>query len=158
MKEENITPIIYNLLKSAHINRSIKEDLFQDLYLYHLQLEKRYNPTMSVPIEAFMVKFLKWRMWTLIKTEYVSNNLLPENISDYREEEDIDLSPLIRGIIDTSENDTALLILRHVGNKSYSELTQYTGLSIEGTRKKLNRLENQIKWEGINKEIAKNEK
>lgn len=159
MKEEEISPIINNLLKTAHINRSIKEDLFQDLYLYHLQLEKRYISTMNVPLEAFMVKFLKWRMWTLIKTEYSDSNQLPENISDHREEdleEDLeDINILIEGLGDISEEDKTLLILRHSLDKSYKELARFTGLSIEGVRKKLSKIERRIRWEGINKETVK---
>ena len=75
MKEEHISSIIHNLLKTAHISRGIKEDLFQDLYLYHLQLEKRYKPELNVPLEAFIIKFLKWRMWSLIKLEYAKTTL-----------------------------------------------------------------------------------
>lgn len=158
MKEENIFPIIKNLLKTAHVNHSIKEDLFQDLYLYHLQLEKRYISSMNVPLEAFLVKFLQWKMWALIKNEYSTITNIVENLPDYREEEEeVDLSPLLRGTIEISESEASLLILRHIGKKSYIELSQYSGLSIEGIRKKLNKIERSIKWEGINKKIMRKE-
>lgn len=159
MKEEEIASLILNLLKTAHI-KHIKADLFQDLYLYYLQLEKRYKPELNVPEEAFLIKFLTWRMWKLIKNHQKTSgesNLI-ENAPDYREEdEEVDLSPLIEGLSCISEPDMILLILRHIQNKSYLELAQQSGLSIEGVRKKLNKIEGRIKWEGTNKEMKKKE-
>lgn len=158
MKEENISLIIQNLLKTAHISRDIKDDLFQDLYLYHLQLEKSYKPELNVPIEAFMVKFLKWRMWTLIKLAYIKTPPLPESIPDYREEDISDISIVIEGMSDILKEDEMLVILRHSLDKSYQELSQITGLSIEGVRKKLKKIEKRIKWQSTNKERWKKEK
>ena len=158
MKEENISLIIQNLLKTAHISRDIKEDLFQDLYLYHLQLEKSYKPELNVPIEAFMIKFLKWRMWTLIKLAYIKTPPLPESIPDYREEDISDISIVIEGMSDILKEDEMLVILRHSLDKSYKELSQITGLSIEGVRKKLKKIEKRIKWQSTNKEREKKEK
>lgn len=160
MKEEIISQIIHNLLKTAHISRHIKEDLFQDLYLYHLQLEKRYKPELNIPLEAYIIKFLKWRMWALIKIENAKTTPIDENIPDYREKDivDIDLiteevSKVIDKLID---EDKTLLLLRHSLDKSYQELAQITGLSIEGMRKKLKKLETRLKWES--KMRKKNEK
>ena len=158
MKEENISSIIRNLLKTAHISRDIKDDLFQDLYLYHLQLEKSYKPELNVPIEAFMIKFLKWRMWTLIKLAYIKTPPLPESIPDYREEDISDISIVIEGMSDILKEDEMLVILRHSLDKSYKELSQITGLSIEGVRKKLKKIEKRIKWQSTNKEREKKEK
>lgn len=150
MKEEHISSIIHNLLKTAHISRGIKEDLFQDLYLYHLQLEKRYKPELNVPLEAFIIKFLKWRMWSLIKLEYAKTTLLVDNIPDYREEDIVNVDLIIEGMSKVVDENKTLLILRHVLGKSYQELSQITGLSIEGIRKKLKKLEVQIKWKEKN--------
>ena len=150
MKEEHISSIIHNLLKTAHISRGIKEDLFQDLYLYHLQLEKRYKPELNVPLEAFIIKFLKWRMWSLIKLEYAKTTLLVDNIPDYREEDIVNVDLIIEGMSKLVDENKTLLILRHVLGKSYQELSQITGLSIEGIRKKLKKLEVQIKWKEKN--------
>lgn len=158
MKEEIIFPIIKNLLKTAHTSRDIKEDLFQDLYLYHLQIEKRYKPELNVPLEAFLIKFLKWRMWALIKIEYAKTPPLAENIPDYREENLEDITIVIEGLSNLLDEDKTLLILRHSLDKSYKELARFTGLSIEGVRKKLNKIESRIKWESINKVIEKKEK
>ncbi len=151
MKEEIISQIIHNLLKTAHISRHIKEDLFQDLYLYHLQLEKRYRPELNIPLEAYLVKFLKWRMWRLIQIEGVNKATSIEDISDYREET-ISVN-LVPEMFKVADEDKTLLILRHSLDKSYRELAQITGLSIEGVRKKLKKLETQIKWEGKTRRI-----
>lgn len=149
VKEEKITPIITNLLKTVRGYGNIKEDLFQELYLYHLELEKRYSPSFNVPIEAFMIKFLKWRMWTLVKKESASIIQVSEYFPDYREEEEeVNLSPLIEGFVSVTEAEAALLILRHIGNKSYQELALHTGMCVEGIRKKLTKIEQRIKWEG----------
>ena len=158
MKEEIISQIIHNLLKTAHISRHIKEDLFQDLYLYHLQLEKRYKPELNIPLEAYIIKFLKWRMWALIKIEIESAKTTPivENIPDYRKEDIIDVDLITERMSKVIDEDKTLLILRHSLGKSYQKLAQITGLSIEGIRKKLKKLETQIKWE--DKARKKNEK
>ena len=158
MNEKDISPIIHNLLKTAHISRGIKEDLFQDLYLYHLQLAKRYKPERGVPLEAFLIKFLKWRMWALIKLEYEKTTPIAENIPDYREEDIVDVDLITEGMSKVIDEDKTLLILRHALGKSYQKLSQITGLSIEGVRKKLKKLEAQIKWESIDKATVKKDK
>ena len=158
MNIEKISPIIHNLLKTTHISRCIKEDLFQDLYLYHIQLEKRYNSELNVPLEAFLIKFLKWRMWALIKNVYQHTTEIMDNIQDYREEPAEDSTALLKELNNVLEEDKTLLILRHCLGKSYQELTKFTGLSIEGVRKKLKKIEDRIKWESLGKKKGKKEK
>lgn len=160
MEEKILFSIIKNLLKKAYCSQDIKEDLFQDLYLYYLQIEKKYTSEMNVPFEAFIVKFLKWRMWTLIKSKYLPSIYIGEESDalDYREIEEVDLSPLIEGLANVSAEDLTLLILKHIGNKSYTELSCKLGLSIEGIRKKIIKLERKIKWAGKSNQITKKEK
>mgnify|MGYP001561050517 FL=1 len=161
LKEEIISQIIHNLLKTAHISRPIKEDLFQDLYLYHLELKNRYRPELNIPLEAYLVKFLKWKMWRLIQIEGANKATSIEDIADYadyREETiSVDLAFKMFKVADkVADEDKTLLLLRHSLDKSYQELAQITGLSIEGVRKKLKKLETRLKWES--KMRKKNEK
>ena len=157
MKEEEIIPLINGILTNAHTNRDIREDLFQDLYLYHLQLEKKFLPEAKVPLQAYMIKFLTWRMWTLVKSKYYFNVQIPEDVTDYRDDS-LDMDILKEGMISLSEEDKTLVILRYFDNMSLDKLSQITGMSIEGIRKKLNKIQGRIKWEGISKEIVKNER
>ena len=65
------------------------------------------------------------------------NNPIVDNIPDYREEDIVNVDLIIEGMSKVVDENKTLLILRHVLGKSYQELSQITGLSIEGIRKKL---------------------
>src|SRR3989304_4713496 len=104
MEETEIIEIINNLIKKAHIHKDLKEDLFQELYLYYLQLKRRYLPETKVPFKAFIIKFLTWKMWAVVSrnTDLPIENI--ESLVDSRDEESLciiekDFSEfLIRGL------------------------------------------------------------
>src|SRR3990167_4946443 len=87
MEQNEITNIIKGLIKKAHIQKDLKEDLFQELYLYYLQLEKRFLPESKVPFEAFIIKFLTWRMWAIVLKETIKKSEDIYTIIDLGEEE-----------------------------------------------------------------------
>lgn len=151
LNELEISSIITGLVKKAHCNSDLKEDLFQDLYIHYLELSKKYSSQNNVPFKAYIIKHLNWQMWKIVK------NSKNENISV-----DLETIPSIEEIEETEAEsfnvksicpeNLELLKLRHIQGKSYQELSQLTNLSIEGVRKKLKKIGGKIRWENKIKE------
>ena len=154
MEQNEITNIINGLIKKAHIHKDFKEDLFQELYLYFLQLEKRYLPEAKVPFEAFIIKFLTWRMWSIVLKETIKKPEDIYTIIDLRDEESLtiienDFSPyLAEGLKALESYERELIYLKYFCNASYEDLAKKTNLSTEGVRKKLFKIQGKIKWAG----------
>lgn len=167
LTEEEISSIIKGLVKTAHIVDDLKDDLFQELYVYYLQLIEKYRPDMNVPFKAYVIKFLKWKRGNIVKDSKNNTAYIDLNTIQAEEEEEevmfhhiIPSNPGNLGISSDNliEEELELLYLRHISGKSYQQLSEITKLSIEGIRKKLKRIEGKIRWETRQKEIKKNEK
>lgn len=157
--DNDTVSIIKSMISKAHIRPSDRMDLFQDLCLYYLQLEQEYNPDTGIPLRAYILKYLKWKMWALVKSEYGNSSVnIEEDVVDYRNDDTTDLTPLFDGLNKVPQADLELLILRHVSGKTYTELSNILGLSIEGVRKKLFKIEGNIRWEEKNKVNERKEK
>lgn len=167
LTEEEISIIIKSLIKTAHVTDDLKDDLFQELYVHYLQLIEKYIPDMNIPFKAYIIKFLKWKMWNIVRESKNNNVSIDLNTLPAEEEtEEVVFHHIIPSnpgnmkipVNNLIEKELELLYLRHISGKSYKELSEITKLSIEGVRKKLKRTEGKIRWEIRQKEIKKNEK
>lgn len=156
---EDIEQIINNLLSGFKIKSSQREDFFQDLYLYYLQIERRHNADSGVPYKAFIIVFLTYRLKTLLRNS-IRNSFqeLPEDRSSKDDLSSLENQEYLSSILkELNQEELALLILRYIDELSLEEIALKTGFSLGGIHKKLKKLEDKIRWQEKQEEPKRNE-
>lgn len=153
----DIDQIINNLLSGFKIRSSQREDFFQDLYLYYLQIERRHNPNSGVPFKAFIIVFLTYRLKTLLRNSNRNSfQELPEDRSSKDDPSSLENQEYLNSILKKlNQEELTLLILRYVDDLSLEEIVKRTGFSLGGIHKKLKKLEDKIRCQDRQEEQKK---